>query len=82
MGLRMSIQVLAKNIVEAAQAMGQIAISSQEQVVGMNQIAEAMESIRLASTQNVDSSNQLEISAQNLQELGDRLKQLVGRYTV
>ncbi len=77
-----SIQILAKNIVEAAQAMGQIAVSSQEQVVGMNQIAEAMESIRLASTQNVDSSNQLELSAQNLQELGHRLKQLVDTYTV
>ena len=62
--------------------MSQIAISSQEQNVGMNQIAEAMESIRQASTQNVDSSNQLEISAQNLQELGNTLKQLVDKYTV
>ncbi len=77
-----SIQVLAGSIGEAAQAMSQIAISSQEQTVGMNQIAEAMESIRQASTQNVDSSNQLEMSAQNLQELGHRLKQLVDTYTV
>ncbi len=62
--------------------MSQIAISSQEQTVGMNQIADAMESIRQASMQNVDSSNQLEISDQNLQELGNRLKQLVDKYTV
>ncbi len=77
-----SIQLLANSIVAASQAMSQIAVSSQEQTIGMSQITEAMESIRLASTQNVDSSNQLEISAQNLQELGGRLKQLVDKYVV
>jgi methyl-accepting chemotaxis protein len=62
--------------------MTQIAASGQQQVIGMNQIAEAMESIKQASIQNVDSSHQLESAAGNLQELGQRLKVLVNRYTV
>ena len=77
-----SIQVLAESVGEAAQAMSQIAITSQEQTIGMNQIAEAMESIKQASIQNVDSSSQLEMSAQNLQELGHKLKQIVDMYTI
>ena len=77
-----SILMLANNVTETAQAMTQIATSGQQQVIGMNQIAEAMESIKQASAQNVDSSHQLESAANNLQDLGQRLKQLVERYTV
>lgn len=77
-----SILSLAQNITDTAQAMTQIAASGQQQVIGMNQIAEAMESIKQASVQNVDSSHQLESAAGNLQELGQRLKRLVDRYTV
>ena len=77
-----SIQSLTQNITDTAQAMTQIAASGQQQVIGMGQIADAMESIKQASVQNVDSSHQLESAAGNLQELGQRLKQLVDRYTV
>jgi len=77
-----SIRVLAESIAEAAQAATQIAASSQQQVVGTDQVAMAMENIKQASTQNAASTKQTEAAAQNLHELGQKLKQLVERYTV
>jgi len=73
---------LAGSVVEAAQAATQIAASSQQQLVGMEQVAGAMESIRQASTQNVASARQLEAAAKNLNELGQRLKHQVESYVV
>ncbi|UUZ73924.1 methyl-accepting chemotaxis protein [Polaromonas sp. P1(28)-8] len=77
-----SIQALAGSVTEAAQAATQIAASSQQQLVGVDQVAGAMESIRQASTQNVAGARQLEVAARNLDELGQRLKQMVALYTV
>jgi methyl-accepting chemotaxis protein len=77
-----AIRLLTDGIVEAAQAATQIAASSQQQLVGMDQVALAMENIKLASTQNVASTRQAETAAQNLHELGQKLKQLVERYKV
>ena len=77
-----SIQALSGNVSEAAQAATQIAASSQQQLVGMDQVAGAMENIKQASTQNVASARQLETAARNLSELGLRLKQLVENYAV
>jgi methyl-accepting chemotaxis protein len=39
-----------------------------------------MENIKIATTQNVAGAQQCEAAAQNLQELGHKLKHLVGRY--
>jgi methyl-accepting chemotaxis protein len=69
-------------VTEAAQAATQIAASSQQQLVGVDQVASAMESIKQASAQNVASAQQLENAARNLNELGQRLKQMVERYKV
>jgi len=77
-----SIPLLAGNIEDAADAMGQIAVSSREQTEGMDQIADAMRSIQQATLHSVESSNQLGMSARNLQNLSNRLKKLVDRYTV
>lgn len=77
-----SIQTLANNVHEAAQAATQIAVSSQQQLVGVDQVGGAMDSIRQASIQNVASAKQLEGAARNLNELGQRLKQMVVRYQV
>ncbi|MGH8056116.1 MAG: methyl-accepting chemotaxis protein [Candidatus Entotheonellia bacterium] len=77
-----SIRALAESIAEAAQATAQITASSQQQLVGMDQVALAMENIKQASTQNVASTKQTETAAQNLHELGQKLKQLVERYKV
>jgi methyl-accepting chemotaxis protein len=77
-----SIGSLAESITESAQAATQIAASSQQQLIGMDQVAVAMENIKQAATLNVASTKQTEISAQNLNELGQKLKQLVEQYKV
>ncbi|MEW6735779.1 MAG: methyl-accepting chemotaxis protein [Acidobacteriota bacterium] len=75
-----SISSLADSITEASQAATQIAASGQQQLVGMDQVAIAMENIKQASSQNVASTKQTEIAAQNLHELGQKLKGIVLKY--
>jgi methyl-accepting chemotaxis protein len=77
-----AIRMLSDSITESAQAAVQIAASSQQQLVGMDQVAQAMENIKLATTQNAASTRQAESAAQNLHELGLKLKQLVAAYKV
>ncbi len=77
-----SIRLLGKTVNEASQAAVQIAASSQQQLAGMDQVALAMENIKTASTQNVGSTRQTETAAQNLHELGQKIKLLVERYQV
>ena len=77
-----SIRVLAESIADATAAATQIAASSQQQLVGMDQVAQAMESIKQASVQNVASTRQVETSAQGLHELGQRLRLVVAQYQV
>jgi len=72
-----SIRVLTEGVAEAAQAATQIAASSQQQLVGMDQMALAMDNIKQASAQNVAGTRQAEKAAQDLQKLGNKLKQLV-----
>jgi hypothetical protein len=74
-----TIQTLSENIVNAAQAALQIAASSQQQLVGMDQVAMAMENIKQASVQNMAGTKQTEIAAQNLHAIGAQLKRLVER---
>lgn len=77
-----AIHKLMENINLSAQAAIQIEASSQQQLVGMDQVAIAMEGINQASIQNVDSMKQLEEAARGLQEMGYRLKQLTEKYKV
>lgn len=77
-----SIRTLADSIAESAQAAIQIAMSSQQQLSGMDQIALAMKHIEQASSLNTVSAKQAEAVAQKLQDLSQRLKQLVEQYKV
>jgi methyl-accepting chemotaxis protein len=77
-----SVQKLGDSIAEAAQAATQIAASSQQQMVGMDQVVQAMENIKTASTQNVASTKQTETAARNIGELGRKLEELVALYKV
>ncbi|MBI4641549.1 MAG: methyl-accepting chemotaxis protein, partial [Candidatus Tectomicrobia bacterium] len=77
-----AIRVLADSIAASAQAAVQIAASSQEQSIGMDQVALAMESIKQVGIQNVASTKQVEVAAHDLHELGQKLKQLVEHYQV
>jgi methyl-accepting chemotaxis protein len=73
-----AIRRLAESVAEAAQAATQIAASSQQQIVGMEQVALAIENIKQASMQNVAGTRQAESAAHDLHELGRRLGQMVG----
>ncbi len=75
-----AIQTLSSSVSEAAQAATQIAASSQQQLVGVDQVAAAMVNIRQASTQNADSAKQLESAAHSLKELGTRLDLAIRKY--
>lgn len=75
-----SIRVLSESISDAAGAATQIAVSAQQQLVGMDQAVLAIQNIREASTQNVASTRQTEDAAQKLHEMGMRLKALVEQY--
>ncbi len=77
-----SIRVLAEGVTASAQASMQIAASTNEQLIGMDQVTLAMENIKQASEQNVSGIRQAESAAQNLHELGQSLKHLVERYQV
>jgi methyl-accepting chemotaxis protein len=77
-----SILALTGSVAESAQAATQIAASSQQQLIGVDQVASAMESIKQATVQNVASAKQMETSARNLNDVGRKLKQLIERYKV
>ncbi|PQV64212.1 Methyl-accepting chemotaxis protein [Abditibacterium utsteinense] len=77
-----SIRALAQSVTEAAQSASQISIASQEQLIGMEQVAQAMDSIKSASVQNVESARGLEGAARELTALGGRLQSQIERYNV
>lgn len=72
-----SIRLLSASINEAAQAATQIAASSQQQMIGMDQIVLAMNNIKEASEQNVAGTKQAELAAQGLYEMGGKLSIMV-----
>lgn len=75
-----SILSLSKNVMEGAQAVTQIAASSQQQLVGMDQVATAIQSIKEVAAQNVDSARELEASARHLDEVSQKLRELAVNY--
>ncbi|MDY6973620.1 MAG: methyl-accepting chemotaxis protein, partial [Thermodesulfobacteriota bacterium] len=77
-----AIAAMANTIVEAANAANQIAVSSKQQLTGMDQVALAMKNIKQASSQNVKSSKQAEKATGDLKKLGESLKRLAGYYKV
>jgi len=77
-----SIRALSKNIAEAAQSVTKIAVSSQQQLMGMDQVASAMNSIKLASTQNANGMKQMEKTIRDVHLVGQTLKELVEQYNL
>ncbi len=75
-----SIRQLAASIEDSSNATLQIVTSTQEQAIGMDQIAIAIQSINQASDQNVEGSRQIEAAAKNLYELNQKLQKLVSGY--
>lgn len=77
-----SIKTLADGSSKAVEAATQIVASSQQQVVGMDQIGLAMNNINQAGTENAASMMQAEKAAKGLNELGQKLKILVEQYKI
>ncbi len=77
-----SIAVLANSVVESAQAAAQIAVSNQQQLAGVDQVATAMASIRDACGEHLVAIRHVESAANRLTEIGGKLKGLVERYEV
>lgn len=77
-----AIRTLAESIVAAAQAATQITASTQEQLIGIDQVTIAIQNILQASKQNAAGSQQAESGAKNLNQLGQNLKALVQKFAV
>ena len=77
-----SIQALAGNVADTADAMLQIETTNKQQLIGIEQVFAAMESVNTAMAQNTAGIRQLQKEAKGLEELGNRLKENVSRYTV
>jgi methyl-accepting chemotaxis protein len=75
-----AIRILTDSSAEAAQVSTQIVASSQQQLVGMDQIGIAMQSINQAGMETSASMTQAEDSVKNLHELGQKLKELVEQF--
>ncbi|WP_218281497.1 methyl-accepting chemotaxis protein [Pseudomonas sp. LPB0260] len=75
-----AIRALSSNIEASSEVALQIAATSQQQMIGMDQIATAMASIRQASQDNVGGTQQVDLAARNLHQLGMKLKTLASRF--
>lgn len=75
-----SIRTLTENFTGAAQAVTQIAASSQQQVIGMDQIATAIANVKIATSQNAVGMKQIQGATENLLNVGQTLQGLVEQY--
>ncbi|UTW07847.1 methyl-accepting chemotaxis protein [Pseudomonas benzenivorans] len=75
-----AIRALDSSITESNKMAVQIAATSQQQMVGMDQVANAMASIREASQSNVSGTRQMDQATRNLHELGRTLQGLAAQF--
>jgi methyl-accepting chemotaxis protein len=75
-----SIQGIRERIQHAAQAADQIAVSTNEQLTGMDQIVTAMETINQAAAQADAGTRQVEEAAKNLSDLASKLQEMMAKY--
>jgi len=77
-----AIRLLSTSIEDSSNSTLQIVTSTQEQAIGIDQIATAIQSINQASNQNMEGSRQIETATRNIYDLNQKLHQLVSRYKV
>jgi methyl-accepting chemotaxis protein len=75
-----AIRTLTESSREAVQIATQIVASSQQQLIGMDQIGMAMQNINQAGMETSISMTQAEEALTNLHELGQKLKELVEQF--
>ncbi len=76
-----AIRELAKAIEDAALAAMQIAASTRQQTIGMDQLTGAMRTIKHVTTETVSSTMQVEASVQRLRDAAARVSTLLGDLT-
>jgi methyl-accepting chemotaxis protein len=76
---KQAIMALSDSINQASQTATQIEVSSQQQLVGMQQVVAAMDSVKEASNHNVKSVRELEQAVHDLNELGKRLRNILSQ---
>lgn len=79
---RKAIEVLTRSITDSSREAIEITTSIQEQAAGVDQISLAMEKIRSAAQKNLEITRKAEKTAEDLHELGIRLKKLTVQYHV
>lgn len=72
-----TIKLLSDIITEGATASSQIVASAAQQATGMEQISRAMAHINQIATQNLGATTQTEKAAQQMNEIGQKLKELL-----
>ncbi|NUN10007.1 MAG: HAMP domain-containing protein [Ignavibacteriaceae bacterium] len=77
-----SILMLAGTINTFTDVAMQTSVSSQEQFIGMDQIAIAMDNIKQASAHNASTSRELEQSARDLQTISSKLKDSISIFNI
>ncbi|MCP1715807.1 methyl-accepting chemotaxis protein [Methanocalculus alkaliphilus] len=79
---RQAIEVLATAIADSSNEAYEIADSISEQATGMDRISHAMEKIQEAARKNLENTQKAEKTAEDLHELGIRLKKITEQYHV
>jgi len=79
---REAIEVLTRSIADSSREAIEITASIQEQAAGVDQISLAMEKIRDAAQKNLEITHKAEKTAEDLHELGVRLKKLTVQYHI
>ncbi|MBR1369652.1 chemotaxis protein [Methanocalculus chunghsingensis] len=79
---RQAIEVLATAIADSSNEAYEIADSISEQASGMDRISHAMEKIQEAARKNLENTQKAEKTAEDLHELGIRLKKITEQYHV
>lgn len=75
-----AVKILSDSSLQASNIATQIMTSSQQQVVGMDQIGVAMTIINQAGANNVSAMKQAETAAKNMNELGQKLRLMVDKF--
>src|SRR5581483_10392476 len=75
-----NIKSLHEVIVESSSAARQIAATTNQQVIGIEQIAIAMKQISKGANEGVASAKQQKVTAQSLSQLASSLNNIVHRY--
>lgn len=77
-----AMQTLSSSVTGVTQAANQIAISSQQQFIGVDQMTTAMSNIKEATTQLVDNMKQIESAVSSLNSIGENLKDMTDQYVM